>query len=498
MEAVIIFPHQLYQKHPALHPSRKVLLIEEYLFFKQYRFHLQKLSFHRCSMKDYAHWLVKQGYAWQYIPFENDYADIRKAIPHLIESGYEALHIAYVDDDWLEQRIMAFSTRIRIHWYDHPGFLLTRNEIATLFPAEQKHFQQTSFYVAQRKRFSILMEHQKPTGGKWTFDQENRKPLPSKIQIPAPLQFSCPSLADENLLNLFWKNQDYAAFPGYAYPPACNQWYPTTHQQAKLALQDFLENRLHYFGPYQDAISPAHDFLFHSLLSPLLNTGLLTPQEVIAAVVDYSKAHPEIPISSVEAFIRQIIGWREFIRALYLVKGKKQRSSNYWKHEFPLPRAFYTATTGITPVDDCIRKLQRTAYCHHIERLMILGNFMLLCEIHPDGVYQWFMEMFIDAYDWVMVPNVYGMSQFADGGMMSTKPYFSSSHYLLRMSNYKKDKWCNIWDALFWRFVSKHQNTLQYQPRWRYVVSNCQKMPKHQLNYYLQKAAQYLSYLHGV
>ena len=207
----------------------------------------------------------------------------------------------------------------------------------------------------------------------------------------------------------------------------------------------------------------------------MLNSGLLDINFVLdKTIVFYNKN--DIPLNSCEGFIRQIIGWREFIRGIYTVKGSEERTKNFWGFKRKIPKSFYDASTGILPVDDSIRKILKTGYAHHIERLMILGNFMLLCEFDPDEVYRWFMEMFIDSYDWVMVPNVYGMSQFADGGLMSTKPYISGSSYILKMSNYKKGEWSGIWDSLFWNFIDNHRDFFDKNPRMRMLVRNFDKM----------------------
>ena len=232
-------------------------------------------------------------------------------------------------------------------------------------------------------------------------------------------------------------------------------FWPVTFGDANRLFEDFLVNRLAFFGRYEDAIHRNEPVLFHSVLSPLLNIGLLTPENVVAATLAYAKDH-EVPIESLEGFIRQIIGWREFIRAVYLLAGKKEQASNILKQTHPVPHCFWDASTGIEPVDTTIRRVLATAYCHHIERLMVLGNIMLLAGFHPGRVYDWFFELFIDAYDWVMVPNVYGMSQFADGGMMSSKPYISGSRYILKMSDYQKGPWGELWDALYWRFLYVH------------------------------------------
>jgi deoxyribodipyrimidine photolyase-related protein len=248
------------------------------------------------------------------------------------------------------------------------------------------------------------------------------------------------------------------------------------------------------FGPYEDAILGENSWLHHSVLTPMLNAGLITPQEIIDRSLVYAEKH-HIPINSTEGFIRQIIGWREFIRGMYMAKGSDQRNGNFWGFTKKIPDSFYTGTTGIDPVDITIKKVLQTGYCHHIERLMVLGNFMVLCEFDPGEVYRWFMEMFIDAYDWVMVPNVYGMSQFADGGLMASKPYISGSNYLLKMSNFKKGRWQDVWDGLFWRFMDVHRDFFLSNPRLGMLVHTFDKMPDEKRQKHLENGELYLSTL---
>jgi deoxyribodipyrimidine photolyase-related protein len=174
--------------------------------------------------------------------------------------------------------------------------------------------------------------------------------------------------------------------------------------------------------------------------------------------------------------LRQLLGWREFIRGLYLSVGRKQRTRNYWGYTRKIPQSFYDGTTGIVPVDVVIKKVLKNGYCHHIERLMVLSNFMLLCDFDPEEVYRWFMELFMDAYDWVMVPNVYGMGQFADGGMMSTKPYISGSNYLMKMGDFEMGAWTEVWDGLYWRFIDKHRDFFLKNPRMGVMVKSYDKM----------------------
>jgi deoxyribodipyrimidine photolyase-related protein len=230
------------------------------------------------------------------------------------------------------------------------------------------------------------------------------------------------------------------------------------------------------FGVYEDAIVADNSILHHSVLTPMLNVGLITPKEIIEACLVYAEEN-DVPLNSTEGFVRQIIGWREFIRGMYEARGSEERTTNFWKFKKKIPASFYDGTTGIPPIDQTIKKVLKTGYCNHIERLMVLGNFMMLCEFDPDEVYRWFMELFIDSYDWVMVTNVYGMSQFADGGLMATKPYISGSNYLMKMSDYKKGEWQTVWDGLFWRFMDTHRDFFLSNPRLGMLVHMFDKMP---------------------
>ena len=245
------------------------------------------------------------------------------------------------------------------------------------------------------------------------------------------------------------------------------------------------------FGIYEDAIVQKEMLLNHSLLTPMLNVGMLTPKQIVQETLQHS-ATSTVPINSLEGFIRQIIGWREFMRGVYIAKGRVERTKNYWGFTRKIPKSFYDGSTGILPIDETIKKILQTGYCNHIERLMVLGNFMLLCEFDPEEVYRWFMELFIDAYDWVMVPNVYGMSQFADGGMMSTKPYISGSNYLMTMSDYPKGEWQQTWDALFWRFLDKQRIFFLKNPRLGMLVKTFDKWDKDRKETIHQKADSYL------
>jgi len=483
----LIFPHQLYQHHPALSNAKAVALIEDELFFRQYRFHKKKLILHRASMKAYEAQCRKTGIRTAYYDAIH-YPTRESVIVHLIAQGYTDAHVAQTDDYLLERRLNRYAKHngLHLHRYPSPGFLCDMDYVKKYFVSKKRYFL-TDFYIDQRKRMDLLLDDQGPVGGKWTFDTENRRKLPASIYVPPAPAWSANVYVEEA------KTYVHQHFPN-AWGSSDHFEYPVTHADALHGLRSFLSERLQHFGVYQDAMTTDQSVLFHSLLTPALNTGLLTPQEVVDETLAYADQHP-VPINSLEGFLRQIIGWREFVRAIYHLEGVHQRTSNHWQHKHPIPTSLYTATTGMVPVDTVIRRVMQTGYAHHIERLMVLGNFMFLCGFHPSAVYQWFMELFIDAYDWVMVPNVYGMSQYADGGLMCTKPYISGSNYILKMSNYPKGVWCDNWDALYWSFISDHREELIRNPRMSMMVRLYDKMDdgrKRKLNSTREKFMQQL------
>jgi len=465
--AQLVFPHQLFKDTGYLDKDQPVYLIEEYLFFKQYTFHKQKIAFHRAGMKFYEDYLKASGFTVHYIESQSTLSDIRKFIPELEREGFKKILITDVSDHWLENRIRKTSLELEI--LDSPLFINTRDDLKEYFDGK-KSYHQTDFYRQQRMSRNILMKAGKPVGGKLTFDTENRKKYPRNKQ-PTAIRFpeNNPFYEEAKTYTNRYFDDHYGTLTSY-------QLYPVTFEESEAWLNHFLEDRLPEFGAYEDSIVEHEHFLHHSILSPLLNVGLLTASQVLEEVTEYAKEF-DVPVNSLEGFIRQIVGWREFICGIYLYKGSYQRNSNYWKHDNSLPDSFYTGKTGIQPVDGTLKKILETGYAHHIERLMILANFMNLCRFRPDEVYQWFMEMFIDSYDWVMVPNVYGMSSFSDGGIMSTKPYLSGSNYLKKMSDYRDGTWAEQWDALFWDFVNDHRTFFEKNPRLGMMLRTLEKMP---------------------
>ncbi len=490
MNIGILFPNQLFEQNILVSKFDTIYLVEEWLFFKQYNFHKQKIAFHRASMKFYESYLQSQNIKVVYIDSFEELCDVRILIEHLKTAGTTAFEYIDTTDYWLEQRInkACITHCVKAKKNRSQLFLNSPEDIAAYFYGKKRMFQ-TDFYKHQRQNRNILLEdNQKPIGGKWTYDDENRLKYPKgktppKVGKLDPNGFYAEAVTYTNKYfpdNYGTLNTDFI--------------YPTTFAESKCWLQDFFKTRFSEFGMYEDAIVSNKNILHHSVLTPMMNAGLLTPQFILEETLQYA-SNSEIPLNSLEGFIRQVIGWREFIRAVYQLKGKEERTKNFWGFTRKIPASFWNGTTGIEPIDLTIKKVLETGYCHHIERLMVLGNFMLLCEFDPDEVYRWFMELFIDAYDWVMVPNVYGMSQFADGGLMATKPYISGSNYLMKMSDYKKGDWQPVWDGLFWMFMNNHRDFFLQNPRLGMLIKTYDKMPIEKQKMHSDNATRFLDSL---
>ena len=478
--AQLVFPHQLLKDTGHLDKDQPVFLVEEFLFFKQYKFHKQKIAFHRASLKFYEIYLLESDFKVKYIESSDKLSDVRKLIRYLEKEKFTDIVVVDVCDNWLEKRIN--KTKLNLKIVENPIFINTKEDLKEYFEGKE-FYHQTDFYKQQRISRNILMKAGKPLGGKWTFDTENRKKYPKNKKSPSiifPENSAFYEEAKEYTEKYFGDN--YGNLTSY-------QLYAATFEDAEKWLNQFLEIRFADFGVYEDSIVEREHFLHHSVLSPLLNVGLLTPDFVLDEAIQYAKAF-DVPINSLEGFVRQILGWREFVRGIYLYQGTFQRNKNYWKHKKQLPENFYSGKTGIKPIDGTISKVLETGYAHHIERLMIFANFMNLLKLNPDEVYQWFMEMFIDSYDWVMVPNVYGMSSFSDGGKMSTKPYISGSNYVKKMSDYSDGEWSEKWDALFWNFVNDNRTFFETNPRLGMMIRTFDKMKDEKKDEHLKIAKQ--------
>ena len=437
-----------------------------------YKHHKLKILFYLVAMREYRDSLLSAGYCVIY----HDLGDKAFREPYLETlkksmqgNKLEAVHYFEIEDNSFKTEFLKLKKESSLSLIEHKSPMFFADDESFQHCSKGKSLRMASFYQATRKNLGILMtEDGKPIGGKWSYDDENRKRIPKGLATPAIPKFATSryeaSIANDVLLL-------FSQHPG----ALRSLWLPTNRQDALIFLDNFLELRLANFGHYEDAIKSDEVFLFHSLLSPLLNVGLLTPREVIERALNFSDSC-RIPINSLEGFVRQIIGWREFIRAVYRSHGASQEKSNYFEHNRRLTRNWYDGETGIPPLDDAIQDCSTFGYTHHIPRLMIRANIMTLCRVHPAGVFSWFMEMFIDSSEWVMCPNVFGMATFADGGLFATKPYICGSNYILKMSDYKKGPWCDVVDGLYWKFIADNLDFFTKNPRLSMITRSLQKM----------------------
>jgi deoxyribodipyrimidine photolyase-related protein len=461
-----LFPHKFYKPHL----GKLVFMAEDVGLCTHFKYHKHKLIFFLAAMRTYADELRAGGHSVHYEELGDvPYVDRLRAF--LRKKKVTKVSVGEIQDKFFEAALLGAlaADGVACEVLETPMFLCSRREFKNYLFHHPKPFMKT-FYEGERKRLKILLAGKgKPEGGQWSFDVENRKKAPKTLTNKELVRFA-PTAHVEAVSALV-----EARFPDHP-GEARNFWLPVDRKGALRSLRHFVDHHISDFGSYQDAITPRAPFLYHSIISPAVNAGLLTPAEVIEAVTTAREKDPAIPLASVEGFVRQVMGWREFVRGIYQNFSEEQERRNFWGHERKLTDHWYAGTTGLPPVDDAIRKANEYGYCHHIERLMVLSNAMLLSELDPREVHRWFMELFVDSADWVMGPNVYGMGQFSDGGIFATKPYISGSNYILKMSDYKKGDWCDVWDGLFWRFIGNHTEFFARNPRLSMMARQLEKM----------------------
>lgn len=448
MNNFIIFPNQLFYDLDHIKNYKNIYLVEEPRYFTDFKFHKLKLAYHRATMKKYFDHLKKNKFNIKYIEY-NDVTD--KFYKNLLNVTI----IDPIDHKLLKKIKKIFNKNLII--IENLNFLVKNSELDTIKKLiyKNKRYHHDEFYKYQRKKLNILIDKKsKPVNNKWSFDSENRLKLPKTIKVP--------DIIGKVKTDKYIKEAKAYVNKNFAdnYGSIDNFIYPIDKKSSLKWLHKFLDERLNNFGKYEDAVATKYPFVFHSVLSPMMNIGLLTDIEVVNISYKYYNDN-NILISSFEGFIRQVIGWRNYVYTIYLLEGDKMYKSNILKHTNKITNSIYkklwTGTTSIVMIDSVIEKIKDYAYAHHIERLMYLGNFLLLCQFNPKDVYKMFMEWTVDSYDWVMVPNVMGMSQYATSVMM-TRPYFSSSNYMTKMSDYKRD---SVFDALYYNFIDKHYNLLK-------------------------------------
>ena len=444
-------------------------MCEDYSLCTHYKYHKHKIIHFLASMRDYRDYLKSKGKEIYYQELDKRCKFLAQLKSYMASNEIKTIQIYEIEDKFFEKELMELfkDLEVDIEIKRSPMFLCSREEFSRYLDSNSKPLL-NDFYKKLRKKFNVLLtQDNEPRGGKWNYDQENRKKIPKNYEVKAFIPKVLSSKNIDEVKELV--NKYFSKHPG----EVDNYWIPTNRKDAIEWFKSYLEERFKHFGEFQDAIDERAPFLYHSVISPFLNIGFITPNEAIREI---EKRTHNKNLNDAEGFIRQVLGWREFVRGIYQNFSDKEETDNFFNHKKKLTSHWYNGTTGIEPLDFSIKKAVEWGYCHHIERLMIIGNLMLMLEIHPEEVHKWFMEMFVDSSDWVMGPNVYGMSQFSDGGLFATKPYFSGSNYILKMSNYKKSDWCDGVDGLFWQFIDRKKDFLKKNHRMSMMVTTLDKM----------------------
>lgn len=459
-----------------LDPARDVVLMAEVLGEATYvRHHPQKIALIFSAMRHFAAELWARGITVDYIALEDAgnsgtlTGEVARAITRhapdrlvLTEPGEE--RVLRMMQDWREE--LGLPVEIRAD----TRFIATREDFEAFARGNgggRKTFRMEFFYRQMRRKTGLLMEGDTPVGGQWNFDAENRKRLPDALPLPERLRFA-PDETTRAVLALVKRR--FSHHFGDLEPFG----WPVTREEALHALDHFITCALPAFGDYQDAMKRGEDFAFHSLLAPALNIGLLTPMEVCRAA-ERAYLEGDAPLNAVEGFIRQILGWREFVRGLYWHGMPGYAASNALKAKRPLPAFYWTGQTDMACMAECIGATRRNAYAHHIQRLMVTGNFALLAGIEPAQIEEWYLAVYADAFEWVELPNVHGMVMHADGGLLGSKPYAASGAYINRMSDYcrtcrydpkaKPGPGACPFNALYWNFLHENRARLARNPR---------------------------------
>lgn len=461
--------------------------------------HAQKILGIFAAMRYFAGELEAKGHQVIYLKIDDpkNLQSLTKNIDRLISEYSFNNFESQEPDEWrLDEQLKTYCDGLNIpsKMWGSEHFLAEREDVGKLFAGRKKWLMET-FYRQMRAKYEVLIEKTgssvKPVGGQWNFDQENRKAWKGNPAEPIDER---PTHNHREL----WNSIERSGVKSFGNPQAENFRWPVSRTEALSHLKIFIDQILPHFGDYQDAMSMHSWRMFHSLISFGLNIKLLHPLEVIRAA-EAAYVSNRVSLSAAEGFIRQILGWREYIRGVYWANMPKYVNHNYFGHETPLPEWFWTGDTKMNCVSHAIKQSLGHAYAHHIQRLMITGNFALLAGINPQALHEWYLGIYIDAFEWVELPNTLGMSQFGDGGLLATKPYVSSAAYIDRMSDYCKtcaydkkkrlEKDACPFNALYWNFYQKHEDKLSKNPRIGMAYRQLAKMSAEELKAIKEKAA---------
>ncbi|MGB5378816.1 cryptochrome/photolyase family protein [Muriicola sp.] len=461
--------------------------------------HIQKVVAFFASMRSFAAFLKEQGHQVHYIKINNpeNPHELKALIEQQIEqTAAEKFEYLLPDEYRLDKQLEAIASSLSIPSasFDTEHFLTSRDTLKNFYKGK-KQLVMESFYRMMRKEHDILMVNDQPEGGSWNYDQSNRKKWKGTPSIPPALEFS------KDISGLYKEIQQADIKTIGSLHPNTFNW-PTNRDESLQVLQYFIENLLTHFGDFQDALHTDQKFLFHSRLSFAMNSKMLSPKEVIHEVLEYYNNHKDtLDISQVEGFIRQILGWREYMRGIYWKEMPSYALTNALENKNPLPGFYWTGNTKMNCLSHAIHQSLEEAYAHHIQRLMITGNYALLTQTDPNEVDNWYLGIYIDAIEWVEITNTRGMSQFADGGIVATKPYVSSANYINKMGNYcgechydpneKFGETACPFNALYWNFLDAKKEHLKSNPRMGMMLSLLDKKDEGELDK-LRKRARHI------
>ena len=482
--------------------SRDIILMAEVIEEATYvRHHKKKIAFLFSAMRHFADELKQDGWLVDYasLVFRENSGSLAGEVQRAI-SRYQTSGVVVTEPgEWrLLSQMQGWSETLGCPVAILPDtrFLATHREFAS-WASGRKQLRMEYFYREMRKKTGLLMEGDKPVAGKWNFDSENRKPAEDDLFLPQLPRFE-PDAITQDVLTLVARR-----FPDH-FGDLEPFWFAVTRQDAERALDHFIAACLPHFGDYQDAMLTGQRFLYHAVLSHYINCGLLDPLDACRrAAGAYETGHA--PINAVEGFIRQIIGWREFVRGIYWLKMPDYRDQNFFAANRPLPDFYWTGETDMHCLSEAITQTKEEAYAHHIQRLMVTGNFAMLAGLSPQKVHEWYLAVYADAYEWVELPNVIGMSQFADGGLLGSKPYAASGSYINKMSNYcsscrydvKKKTGADAcpFNALYWDFLARNEDKLGSNARLRNPYATWRRMTNEKKAEYRASTADFLAKL---
>ncbi|MDT3402788.1 cryptochrome/photolyase family protein [Mucilaginibacter terrae] len=479
-----------------------IYIMLEVMQEQQYvKHHIQKILAFFAAMRNFAHQLTQKGHEVIYIKL-NDKAnqqDFAQNIKHIITKGkIKRFEYQLPDEYRLDEQLKQLCNELDIETAtaNTEHFLTERFDVRDFF-GDKKGYRMENFYRHMRQKLHILMQGDEPLDNRWNFDADNRKKYDGKVLLQDALVFDHDVAELKQMI-------DEMQVPYFGNIDEKRLEWPLSREEALKALKYFCESLLLHFGTYEDAMLQSHTSLFHSRMSFIMNVKMLSPAEVVGTVLRYYEKHKtEIALAQVEGYVRQIIGWREFMRGVYWAQMPGYEQKNFFEHQTHIPHWFWDANTKMNCLSKCIGQSLDHAWAHHIQRLMVIGNFGLLAGIHPDDMDAWYLGVYIDAIQWVEITNTRGMSQFADGGIIASKPYVASAAYINKMSDYCKnchydykkkhgDRACP-YNSLYWNFFDRNANKLQKNPRIGMAYVTLNKMKPDEREKIMQQAEVYLN-----